>query len=54
MSSDLNSILGARFATSLFQATTPPIPDDRYLTEWTALLATRIETLARGGPLDGS
>lgn len=50
----VNSILGARFATSLFQATTPPIPDDRYLTEWTALLATRIETLARGGPLDGS
>jgi AcrR family transcriptional regulator len=40
----VNGILGARFATSLFHQTEPRIADDRYLTEWTALLATRIET----------
>jgi hypothetical protein len=42
----LNSILGARFATSLFHESEPRIPDDRYLAEWTALLATRIDALA--------
>ena len=42
----LNSILGARFATSLFHQSEPRVPDDRYLTEWTALLATRIEAVA--------
>jgi AcrR family transcriptional regulator len=41
----VNGILGARFATSLFHQPEARIPDDRYLTEWTALLATRIETL---------
>jgi len=41
----LNSILGARFATSLFHESEPRIPDDRYLAEWTALLATRIDAL---------
>lgn len=41
----VNGILGARFATSLFHQPETRIPDDRYLTEWTALLATRIETL---------
>ena len=41
----LNSILGARFATSLFHQSEPRVPVDGYLTEWTALLATRIETL---------
>jgi hypothetical protein len=42
----VNSILGTRFATSLFHQPKARIPDDRYLTEWTALLATRIETLS--------
>ncbi len=41
----VNGILGARFATSLFHQSEARIPDDRYLREWTALLATRIETL---------
>lgn len=41
----VNGILGARFATSLFHQTEARVPDDRYLSEWTALLATRIETL---------
>jgi AcrR family transcriptional regulator len=43
----VNGILGPRFATSLFHQPEPRVPDDRYLTEWTALLATRIETLRR-------
>jgi hypothetical protein len=42
----VNGILGARFATSLFHQSELRVPDDRYLSEWTALLATRIETLA--------
>lgn len=42
----VNSILGARFATSLFHQPEARIPDDRYLTEWTALLAIRIEALS--------
>ena len=41
----INGILGARFASRLFHQPEARIPDDRYLTEWTALLATRIETL---------
>jgi AcrR family transcriptional regulator len=41
----VNGILGARFATSLFHQPQARVPDDRYLTEWTALLATRIEAL---------
>ena len=41
----VNGILGARFATNLFHQPKARIPDDQYLTEWTALLATRIEAL---------
>ena len=41
----VNGILGACFATSLFHQPTARVPDDRYLTQWTALLATRIEAL---------
>ena len=41
----VNGILGARFATSLFHQSEARIPDDRYLSEWTALLATRIEAI---------
>lgn len=40
----VNSILGARFATSLFRQPEARTPDDRYLAEWTVLLATRIES----------
>jgi AcrR family transcriptional regulator len=42
----INSILGTRFETSLFHQPAARIPDARYLIEWTALLATRIETLS--------
>lgn len=41
----VNSILGTRFATGLFGQPDTRIPDDRYLTEWTQLFATRIESL---------
>ena len=40
----VNGILGARFATSLFHQPKASIPDGQYLAEWTAVLATRIET----------
>jgi AcrR family transcriptional regulator len=42
----VNSILGARFATSLFRQTRARVPDDRYITEWTAVLAARIQSLS--------
>jgi AcrR family transcriptional regulator len=41
----VNGILGARFATSLFHQSGRGVPDGPYLAEWTAMLATRIETL---------
>jgi AcrR family transcriptional regulator len=41
----VNGILGARFATNLFHQREKSVPDGRYLAEWTALLATRIESL---------
>ncbi|GJF19932.1 putative transcriptional regulator, TetR family protein [Mycolicibacterium cyprinidarum] len=40
----LNAILGAHLATSLFHQD-PPQQTNHYLTEWTKLLATRIEAL---------
>lgn len=40
----VNGILGARFATGIFRQPELCIPDDRYLAEWTALLAARIES----------
>lgn len=42
----INSILGARFATSLFHQPETRIPDDHYLSEWTAILTARIESLS--------
>jgi AcrR family transcriptional regulator len=46
----INSLLGARFANSLFHQHRSPIPDDRYLAEWTDILASRLEThRERGG-----
>lgn len=41
----VNGILATRFTTSLFHQSDVRVPDDRYLTEWTALLATRIQAL---------
>ncbi|OSC22360.1 TetR family transcriptional regulator [Mycobacterium vulneris] len=41
----VNAILATRFTTSLFHQSDARVPDDRYLSEWTALLTTRIETL---------
>jgi len=41
----INSLLGARFATSLFHQRKSHIADDRYLAEWTTTLANRLETL---------
>lgn len=41
----VNGILATRFTTSLFHQSDAGVPDDRYLTEWTVLLATRIQAL---------
>lgn len=41
----INSILGARFATSLFHQSETRISDDQYLDEWTALVAARVQEL---------
>lgn len=43
----INSILGARVATSLFHQSEPGIPDDLYLTEWTAVFTDRIQLLSK-------
>lgn len=42
----VNSILGVRIAANLFHQSGARIPDDAYLTEWTAVIARRIETLS--------
>lgn len=41
----VNGILGARVPTSLLRQPGGRVPDDRYLAEWTALLACRIDAL---------
>jgi AcrR family transcriptional regulator len=42
----INGILGARVATSLFhQPEARSIPDDQYISEWTAVLTARIQSL---------
>jgi AcrR family transcriptional regulator len=41
----VNALLGARITTTLFHQSNARIPDARYLTEWTAVLTARIETL---------
>lgn len=38
----VNSLLGARYATSLFHQQDARLPDDEYLSEWTTVLAARI------------
>lgn len=40
----INGILGARFATSLFHEPEARIPDDQYISEWTAVLTARIQS----------
>ncbi|MET4433284.1 MULTISPECIES: TetR/AcrR family transcriptional regulator [unclassified Mycolicibacterium] len=42
----INSILGERFATNLFRRSEAPISDDRYLREWTAVLAGRVQSFS--------
>jgi AcrR family transcriptional regulator len=41
----INSILGARLSTSLFQRSQSRVPDAQYLDEWTAILAARVQAL---------
>jgi len=41
----INSLLGVRFATSLFAKTDTNPSDDEYLNEWTAVLAARLRAL---------
>jgi AcrR family transcriptional regulator len=41
----INGILGARFATSLFPQRKSSISDDQYISEWTAVLTARIQSL---------
>ena len=43
----VNGILGARFATGLFDQSNLHILHDQYLNEWTAALAARIQTHPR-------
>jgi AcrR family transcriptional regulator len=42
----IDSILGARLSTSLFQRPRAAVPDAQYIDEWTAVLAARLHTLA--------
>jgi hypothetical protein len=37
--------LGKRATSTVFRATTAAIADEDYIAEWTAVLATRIESL---------
>jgi AcrR family transcriptional regulator len=41
----INSILGERLSTSLFQRSRARIPDAQYLDEWAAVLAARVQAL---------
>ncbi|MCV6990757.1 TetR/AcrR family transcriptional regulator [Mycobacterium timonense] len=44
----INGILGTRVATNLFhQPEARSIPDDQYISEWTAVLTARIQSLQR-------
>lgn len=43
----INGILGARFATNLFHQTAAGVPDEEYISEWTAVLTARIESSNR-------
>ena len=41
----VNALLGKRATSTLFQARGAVIPDEQYIAEWTATLASRIEAL---------
>ncbi len=41
----VNSLLGERLAANLFRRASSPASDSRYLEEWTATLAARVQTL---------
>jgi AcrR family transcriptional regulator len=41
----VNALLGKRATRTLFHATGSEIPDERYIPEWTAMLAARIQEL---------
>jgi AcrR family transcriptional regulator len=41
----VNALLGKRATRSLFHAAGADMPDDRYIPEWTAMLAARIQEL---------
>ena len=41
----VNALLGKRATSSLFHASDADIPDEQYIAEWTAMLASRIEAL---------
>ena len=41
----VNALLGKRATSTLFHAPGTDIPDDQYVAEWTAMLASRIESL---------
>ncbi|HEX7323269.1 MAG TPA: TetR/AcrR family transcriptional regulator [Mycobacterium sp.] len=41
----VNALLGRRATSTLFRTPVTGIPDERYLAEWTAMLANRIDAL---------
>ncbi|SHV15923.1 TetR family transcriptional regulator [Mycobacteroides abscessus subsp. abscessus] len=41
----VNALLGKRATSAVFRAPTATIADEDYIAEWTAVLATRIESL---------
>lgn len=41
----VNALLGKRATSTLFHTAGSETPDDRYIAEWTAMLASRIESL---------
>ncbi|SPM30705.1 TetR/AcrR family transcriptional regulator [Mycobacterium terramassiliense] len=41
----VNALLGKRATRTLFGATTTDLPDEQYISEWTALMENRIESL---------
>lgn len=41
----VNALLGKRAASTVFRAQVSDLPDERYIAEWTAMLANRIQSL---------
>jgi AcrR family transcriptional regulator len=46
----VNALLGKRATRTLFHATAADVPDERYIPEWTAMLAVRIQELRSMAP----